>query len=440
MSSRKSSRKRQRLEEVTEGLRKSPYSPFPDKNSVLFVMRDCVLTHRWTEALNLLRIILMDSRLKPDVVFKYTMLVLEHCKPKDKTFSEYFKLILFPHFILKFLRIEQKGLNRREVILETIVLLLRHDCLQEAVDIIDDRSGRKSAVARNFIRLDKDYWTELSPGEKRTTRSRAAKVPDDKYLFPSTSIDSLLVAYSAYKHFLKFKSCVPVKENEIEYEVGVIAFQELSACISRDYDYTLSMFFYCLVLINEKNNHEHEDDLISLLISYRKRNSQDLSTHLHLYNLLDSRREQDIVSDDEEKQREEKQEMKNCFDAICELSPGDVTVRNVCIARQFSQSNRKKCLHDISLLMDFLDYKMNMFDTKAWNCLFQKISLLNSTDKETFRLFKEDFGKRMKDYWLDVHFSEDQMSTSDSLSKKMLQVNHLKSNLLNLLQYQLPRS
>ena len=391
---------RTRFVEVAEGIKRLPYSPFPDRNTVLLFLRNHALSHQWDKCFNILRMVLKDPRLNHDCVFRYTLLILEHCQPLDRSFPKYFDMSVYP-FGQKLLKL---NLDRREVLLEMVMMLMRQGYLTRATELLEEYEDAK-------------YFTAIDYEEDEEN------IVTDEVQISKQSIDCLLKAYSGYFHYLRWLGVLESTTGLHEKDLAEKAFYHLSTVISINYDPNLSMFLHCLLRIFNESEYECSDELHQLLTAYTKKNPDDLSAHIITKSFLDKR----IITTDVTKT--EYRQLRRCQKEIVRLSPADLWSRNIAMNR--SSSKRRARRDSIEMLINFLDYKHNMQDREAWKSLVAKIELLKQNDYECFNQLCDDLKQRMNDYWKDVHFSPEKMSSKDSDSE----VNHHKSNLLNLLTF-----
>jgi len=335
-------------------------------------------------------------------------------------------------------------LDKREVFLEAVMLLLKNGCTSEAVDFVRETQHAR-IVATPATAVVYRRTNAINDQEEDASDNESVADPNKSWGIRRFNpiIDAVLVAYSIYMDYLEWKGFTELGEG-LQHRSGDRIFSKFKLCfVGSDYDSNLSMFIECMVQINYVNDDIHLNQLLDCLDKYRKKNPGDLSAHLHHYHLMDRKGHLDledlkVKSEGEEPEMDKSNDgtslsstKEDCLKRILTLSPGDATVKHVMLTESRHLLTEEVLMKEIEKMMDFLDYKYNHNDTQVWERLFETVETFKQEfGEESFKVCKHLFKNRMNDYWKDVHFRSEQISLPDTDSQVIIR---LKNNLLNAL-------
>ena len=396
---------------LTEANRPVQYVPVC-RNSQLILMNKLTMKHLWSEATQLMKMLLTDARHPPLIVFRYGMLVLQHYAPADdESFRQYYQETMSP-FVMRFLSRKRReknkisrailmNINKKEIILDASAVLFQHHCDEEIVELFE--------------------WF-------RNHGTGHSKFHDRKY--KNRIVEACYSGYEAYMRFLKWrkqqKHSTLSHHEEEEQETNEFSDQDqgtidlLMSVVKSSADFSVDLFLSSLLEMYESK--EKYEDAVSVTRYHSAKRVNDLNAHLRHYDMIIKRINQVKESDENSDADLKLEDMRiNCFCCIARLSPAHTLVRDVCDSEDPVMGSEirgagtdEDLTTRIRLLMNFLDHRANMRDVTGWQALSALLEELSQTDQRAYRTFMRFFNNRVSDYWECVHFNPDHISRDDS--------------------------
>ena len=380
------------------------------RDAILSFARDLILNHRMDEGRRLLPNFLADKQNPQMFMFKFTMLLFDCFQDND--FRSHYNKFLLP-FFTKCIAFD---IDRRELYLELISLMVRYGHFWESREFLADQSRKVSWTRRSSIvsmeSLYKCYSSYLEYWSWHGTKHLADMKPKAVMIYSSvekhllnenrTCLDFMTVCVAdMFKYY-----------NDLDGAIGF--FSDYAEKHDNNLSAQLQLFhFLQLQRIDDDARGQRIDD---------GARGQRIDDGARGQRIDDDAREQRIdddargqrIDDDARGQRidDDAREAAHhslrlkCYERISDLDAGHPVIASIC---SFIPETRQELLVSLSdsvrNLMSYLDYGTNKNDLNSWDVLVQHLKNLLKYNRKDFDEVKEHYIQNYHDHWQYYHFT-----------------------------------
>ena len=334
--------------------RRTPHTPF-NRYALMSIFRNTVVAHRFGKAMQVFELLTNDRRCSHDLIRRAAFLLLERsidcdedCEPQSNLnfIGEKFNLFL------KFMR--TLDINKRELVLEAMMLSLRRNHYKDAIDYFDERNITRNMYRSNIV------------------------------------IDTLLTCYRYYIDYIRWisgETKSPSKAPDY-FRQELLEKQEHTAA---KHMVNLDLFVYTLIKILLRL--KRFNDAYVFLNEYITKNENNVTAFIILYQLV-SKFELYY----------ERNILEKCALRVSILSPSHPIIINFNQHVSRGEFENDSNLVHLKKIMNFLDFKANKNDVKSWQLLVQRAKYALNNDQLSYAAFITYYNEFSASYWRKYHF------------------------------------
>lgn len=357
-------------------MKKDAYACLP-KCAVMSFARNQILNHTMEEARTLLKNFVLDKRMPPIFMFKFSLLVFNYYRPDD--FRSFYLRYLMPFFN----KLKVLDIDKRDLLLQLLSLMVESGQDELIQDIMTDPK-----VWNSSRKMNRDCL-------KRT-------------------IVSMKALYRCYCQYIEYWTWHRIKHiADTQTKANIIIMSVEKDLLTED-ETCLDFIACCLAQIFTYSR--DFDFAVEFFSKYARKHQNNLSAQLHLYHFLEMQfqviQNDPRTLDGEELESSRAEQDRNqslrldCYQRMKQLDPANRAISCVCsFVAETPQQMTLSLSDSVKDLMAFLDYGTNKSDEKSWTMTIQHLQNLLTHDRLEFDDLKTYYLENYHDYWEFYHFN-----------------------------------